>query len=130
MNRDLLVVFSLAILLIGQQADAQKFSRQDSLKGSITPERVWWDLLHYDLEVEVDPEGKFLSGVNRIRFEVLAADSVMQLDLQEPMKIEEVKFKSEVLGVNRDGNVFYVNFPNSLTEGRRWRSTCISRDAP
>ncbi len=117
LNRVLLVVFSLVILLTWQQADAQKFSRQDSLKGSITPERAWWDLLHYDLEVEVDPEGKFLSGVNRIRFEVLAADSVMQLDLQEPMKIEEVKFKAEVLDVNRDGNVFYVNFPNSMNEG-------------
>ena len=112
-----MVVCSLAILLIGPQANAQKFSRQDSLKGSITPERAWWNLLHYDLEVDVDPEGKFLSGVNKIRFEVLAADSIMQLDLQEPMNIEEVKFRDEVLDVSRDGNVFYVNFPNSLNKG-------------
>ncbi len=115
-----MVVFSLVILLTWQQADAQKFSRQDSLKGSITPERAWWDLLHYDLEVEVDPEGKFLSGVNRIRFEVLTADSVMQLDLQEPMKIEEVKFKAEVLDVNREGDAFFITFSNSLNEGETY----------
>lgn len=117
LNKVLLVVFSLAILMIWQRADAQKFSRQDSLKGSITAERAWWNLLHYDLEVEVDPEGQFLSGVNKIRFEVLAADSVMQLDLREPMKVEEIKFGDQALDVKRDGEVFYVSFPNSLNEG-------------
>ena len=39
--------------------------------------------LHYDLEVDVDPKGKFISGTNVIRFEVLTPDSLMQLDLQE-----------------------------------------------
>jgi len=26
------------------------FSHADTLRGSITPERAWWNLLHYDLQ--------------------------------------------------------------------------------
>ena len=30
-------------------------SRQDSLRGSITTEREWWDLTYYHLDIEVNP---------------------------------------------------------------------------
>lgn len=112
-----LLVIGLVALLGWQPAGAQKFSRQDSLKGSITPERAWWNLLHYDLEVDVDPKGKFISGVNKIRFEAKTSDSVLQLDLQEPMKVEQVIFKGQILGIERDGNAFFVSLPKKLPIG-------------
>jgi hypothetical protein len=31
----------------------EKFTRADTLRGSITPERGWWDLNYYHLDVEV-----------------------------------------------------------------------------
>ena len=37
-----------------------QFTIQDSLRGGLTPERVWWDLKHYDLVVAVSPERKNL----------------------------------------------------------------------
>jgi hypothetical protein len=49
------------------------FSRQDSLRGSITPERAWWNLKHYELSVEVFPKTKTIKGKNIICFEVLKA---------------------------------------------------------
>lgn len=30
----------------------QPITRQETLRGSITPEREWWDVLHYHLQVE------------------------------------------------------------------------------
>ncbi len=104
-------------LLLGPLAVAQQFSRQDSLKGSITPERAWWNLLHYDLEVEIDPNGKFISGTNKIRFEVLSTDDVMQLDLMEPMKLEKITFEEEVLEVRRDGDILLVTMPQKMEKG-------------
>jgi hypothetical protein len=38
-----------ASYLLGQ---TEKITRQETLRGSVTPEREWWDLLHYDLNVE------------------------------------------------------------------------------
>ena len=33
-------------------------TRQDTLRGSITPERSWWDLNYYHLDISVNPEKK------------------------------------------------------------------------
>ncbi|HKB45279.1 MAG TPA: hypothetical protein VKC90_12850, partial [Chitinophagaceae bacterium] len=30
------------------------FTHQDTLRGSITPERAWWDVLRYDLSITPD----------------------------------------------------------------------------
>ena len=40
----------------------ETFTRQDTLRGSITPEREWWDVTYYHLDIKVDPEKKFISG--------------------------------------------------------------------
>ncbi len=43
--------------LCGTSSVAQnnfKPTRADSLKGSITPERAWWDVQRYDLDLEID----------------------------------------------------------------------------
>ena len=55
MNRFLSVV----LLLLGTSTIfGQNFTRQDTLRGSITPEREWWDLTYYDLNVKVEPDKK------------------------------------------------------------------------
>ena len=62
----------------------EAFSPQEQLRGSITPERAWWNLLHYDLKLRVDLETKSLKGSNKIRFLTLESGKRMQVDLQEP----------------------------------------------
>lgn len=98
-------------------ATSQTFTRQDSIRGSITPERSWWDLTHYDLTVNVDPASQFISGTNIIKFNVLEANSVMQLDLQDPMKITKVVYEKNELKFKKDGNAWYVDFPASISTG-------------
>ena len=82
-------VFWLLVMLAVAPGRAQetpaedKFSRQDRLRGSITPERAWWDLLKYELHVSVDPEKKSIEGSNVIHFRVLKNGQRMQVDLPE-----------------------------------------------
>ena len=66
------------------------FTRQDTLRGSITPERAWWDLTYYDLRIQVDPDTRSVSGSNTIRYRVLEPAQRLQLDLQAPLEITEV----------------------------------------
>ena len=40
------------------------YTHQDSLRGTITPERIWWDLTYYELDITVQPESKTLFGKN------------------------------------------------------------------
>ncbi len=96
---------------------AQPLTHQDTLRGSITPERAWWDLTYYDLAIDFDVEHKSLSGTNTIAFKVLHPHQLMQIDLQEPLKITQAKFKGSTLPFKREGNVYWITFPNSLPVG-------------
>ena len=89
-------------------AQQYNYTRQDTLRGSITPERVWWNLLHYNLDFKVFPSSKSIEGSNQIRYEVLNENQLMQIDLQPPMKIISVSDDHESLDFERDGNVYYI----------------------
>ncbi|MFD0964949.1 M1 family metallopeptidase [Pseudofulvibacter geojedonensis] len=93
----------------------ETFTRQDSLRGSITPERAWWDLKHYTLSVEVFPKTKTIKGSNIINFKVLKPAKRLQIDLQKPLKITQVIYKNNELNFTREGNVFWIDFPDNLT---------------
>ena len=92
-------------------------TKQAKLRGSVTPEREWWDLKHYDLAVEVFPESKSLKGSNRITFTTLAAGQRMQVDLQTPLKITRVIYGEKDLDFVRDGNAYLVVFDERLDPG-------------
>ncbi|MFA7410270.1 MAG: hypothetical protein WCY83_08580, partial [Bacteroidales bacterium] len=53
------IIFLFAILSLPISLQAQRrpdtLTRQDTLRGSITPEREWWDLIYYHLDIRVNP---------------------------------------------------------------------------
>lgn len=102
---------------------AQPFTHQDTLRGSITPERAWWDLSYYDLAIDVDVEAKSLKGTNTIYFFVIIPQQVMQIDLQEPLAITHVDYKGQKLSYTREGNVYHIRFPYPLVAGDRDKIT-------
>lgn len=92
-------------------------TRQEMLRGSITPEREWWDLQHYDLSVEFMPETRSIRGSNVIDFKTLKTGHKMQIDLQEPLKITKITHKGVDLKFEREGNVYWVTFDNEVPAG-------------
>lgn len=93
------------------------FTKQDTLRGAITTERIWWDLKHYKLSVEVNPNDSSLMGSNSITFQVLKPYEKMQIDLQPPMNINEVRQGGKKLTFSRDGNVYYIFFEELPRKG-------------
>lgn len=91
----------------------QKFTSQDTLRGSITPERAWWDVVHYSLTVTPDYRSKTIKGFNRIIFKVTepGINKVMQIDMQQPMQIEKVFMdQSPIDSIRREGNAYFIYF--------------------
>lgn len=110
----LLVLQYLSIVTYGQE-DA--FTKQDRLRGSVTPERQWWDLKHYDLAIQVFPDSKTIRGSNRISFTTLARGERMQIDLQQPLKLTRVEHGNRTLDFKREGNVYWISFDEPLENG-------------
>ncbi|MFD2827449.1 M1 family metallopeptidase [Leeuwenhoekiella polynyae] len=104
-------LLSLALGLLTVSAIAQKttFTHQDTLKGSITPERAWWDVSNYDLKVDIDPDKEFISGTNTITYKVINPYQTIQIDLQEPMKLLSATQDGKKLAIKQDGAAHFIS---------------------
>ena len=104
----LFIVFTIDSFSQGLMEDKLLPTRQDTLRGSITPEREWWDLTYYHLDIKVEPDKKFISGSNTVGYKVLKSNKMMQIDLQEPMIITSVEADGKSLKFNREGNAYFI----------------------
>jgi aminopeptidase N len=118
---NLLIVLSLFCAASSLQAQLGKrnntFTQQDTLRGSITPERAWWDLNYYHLDIEVKPDEKYIAGKNTIRYKVLESQQVLQVDLQRPLNIEKVTQDGKELEFTTNGNAHFVTLTKQQKTG-------------
>jgi aminopeptidase N len=107
--------FILIFLLILQNSQSQNFTRKDSLRGGLSKDRVNFDILHYDLNIKINPDEKSIAGYNEILFKILAKKAIrIQLDLFENMKVDSIVYDSKKLEYKREFNTVFVDFPNYL----------------
>ncbi len=110
--------FAFGFFLIFAVGEAQEtFTKQDTLRGSITKERAWWDVTYYHLDIKVNPADSTISGSNTIRYKVLNSYNRMQIDLQQPLEIYKVTQEGKELSYQRDGNVFFIELIASQNPG-------------
>ena len=93
-------------------------TRADMLRGAYGPYRENNKLLYYHLDIRLDPEKKFISGKNTIRFRMLKAGDRIQLDLTDKLNIDKILFGETPLKYERDGSAVFVNFPSTLRVGQ------------
>ena len=114
MKKQLGIVFISLFLFNGVKAQGllkekeNSFTRQDSLRGSITKERAWWDVKNYHLDIKVNPVDSTITGSNTIGYKVLQEYKLMQIDLQNPMEIYKVIQDGKELKYKREGNAFFI----------------------
>ena len=115
-------VYTICLLLclsglktIGQPLHKKStFTHQDTLRGSVTPERSWWDVQHYDISVTPDINNKSITGKTTIVYKVIADkhSDYLQIDLQKPLMIDEIYYNDKL----------YINYPAKpyYNEGNVW----------
>jgi len=97
-----------------------KPTHADILRGAYGPYRANNDLLYYHLDVRVDPEKKFISGKNTIRFKMLADGRRIQLDLNDALHIDKILLGTTQLKYERDSGAVFVDFPETLRKGKTY----------
>lgn len=106
--RYLLLALCCCCLSFATAQHSTVFTQQDSLRGGITPQRAWWDLNFYHLDIRVEPDRKYIAGSNTIRYRVLAPATEMQIDLQPPLQIERITQDGQELTWNTIGNAHFL----------------------
>lgn len=121
--RQILIICSLICIYsasFSQPLTGNKpFTRQDTLRGTVSPERAWWDVQHYAIEVEPEFENKTIRGTNIISFEAIRDGQKMQIDLQEPMKLLKAVVDGKELRFSREGNVYWIDHNQIIKKGTR-----------
>lgn len=121
-------IFCFTIFCFGQEQI--KFTKQDSLRGSITAERIWWDLQHYDLKLEVFPQKKYIKGKNTITYKVLKSQKILQIDLQKPLKIYKIIQRNKNLNFEKKGMIHYVHLQKIQKIGSIEKITIFFKGKP
>ena len=99
--------------------DINNFTRQDTLRGSITKERIWWDLTYYHLDISVDPINRTIKGSNEISYTVLEPYSEIQIDLQNPLVLTKAEQDDENLEIRHDGNAHFIKLKKKQIRGAK-----------
>src|SRR5690554_3443010 len=128
-------LLAFGLCLITQILFAQTFTKRDSLQGGLPFERICFDVLHYGLDITVNPEERSIKGVNHIGFKVLENTKRIQLDLFENMKVERIvlnkgRYPFHVMeGDNqtsevdfmREYDAVFLNFSEILQKGEEYQ---------
>jgi aminopeptidase N len=106
-----------------------QYTKADTLRGSYGAGRDWWDVLKYDLHVKFNVEDSSVSGYNIIQYKILNDESIMQIDLQEPLvldsiytgtnqeekgflnTVKKILFKKNKLSFTKTGNAYFITLP-------------------
>jgi aminopeptidase N len=117
-------ILALSSCTMGQPLNKKtSFTRQDTLRGTIGPERAWWDVLHYDVAVTPDYNSKSIVGKTTIRYKVLPnqQSDYLQIDLQRPLAVDTI-FYDDKMYINypgrpfyNEGNVWHIPLPRAKT---------------
>ncbi|MEO1655252.1 MAG: M1 family aminopeptidase, partial [Bacteroidota bacterium] len=96
----------------------KRYTRRDTLRGALSPERKAFDVFYYDLSVRIPKSRGTIKGGNSIHFIVKNATRRIQLDLYKNMKIDAIYLEgsSEVtaLPFSREHHTVYVDFKEAL----------------
>ena len=121
MKKLVLLILIVPTLLVGQRMfgpQVQKplvFTRADTLRGMLLPERTCYDVTYYHLDVRVDPETKTIKGSNTIYFRVDSSFGRMQIDLFKNLDIDKIVLDDAVdLTFVREFNAVHVQLPKIL----------------
>lgn len=119
---------SYTLLLVSGLAFGQFFERdkvytkQDTLKGSNTPFRDFWDVKKYNFSVEPDFEQKSLKGSNKISLEIIkdVTNPVFQIDLQQPMKAGKITASFPIASSKQDGDFIFIATRKKFKKGEKY----------
>ncbi len=92
----------------------KKFTKADSLRGTLSPMRACYDVLMYDLDIKIDIDKRFISGSNIIKFLALKKFKTLQVDLFANMSIDKIIYQDKELIYTRQYNAVFITFPDSI----------------
>ncbi len=130
MNYLKFLVYLSFVALIHNASLSQSFTRADSLRGGLRPQRTCFDVYFYNLELNIDFERKHISGFVDIHFDVVENSGVIQLDLFANMNIDSITHRGKKLSYKREFDAIFVFFGATLAKSNKEIVTVYYNGSP
>ena len=105
---------------VGQATQEPPPTRSELRRGEYGRYRANNDLLYYHLDVRLDPDKRFLSGKNTIRFRMLSDDDRIQIDLHPSLNVDRILLATAPLKYTREERAVFIEFPETLKKGNTY----------
>jgi len=102
-------IAGLFLLLPFLVLSQEKYTHADSLRGKITKEREWWNVLHYELHASFNDKDSSVNGYNVTSYKVLKPLQVMHIDLREPVILDSAVQNNKKCSWKKDGDAYFIN---------------------
>jgi aminopeptidase N len=96
------------------------YTRADSLRGALRPERTCYDVFFYDLSVRIRPLGKSITGSNQIYFKGVHPGKVIQVDLFSLYDIQCIEMNGRGLSYTREADALFIELPETIEPGKSY----------
>lgn len=132
-------ILGFILLFFTSFSFGQNFTKRDTLLGSNTMYRDFWDVKKYEVEIEANYAKKSIRGKNKISFDIIKdiTNPVFQIDLQSPMDFDEVLSDFKIVSKKRDGNFIFIETKGNFKKDQKYYldiafsgNPTIAKDAP
>lgn len=116
----------LSILISGvsqaQFFEDAKATKIDTLKGSNTEFRNFWDVKKYDIVLEPNFQAKSIKGSNKISLTIEkdVKNPTFQIDLQKPMKADKITASFPISSQKVDGDFIFLSTKKNFKKGETY----------
>ena len=88
-----------------------KLTERNRLLGVLLPERSCYDVQHYDINMDIDVQKKYIKGY--VDFTAIAVNNftMLQVDLAKSMQLNGVWYQDNQLSTSRKEDAILVEFP-------------------
>ena len=123
-------LFTVIVFLSFITQSRAQFTRQDTLRGTLSPIRSCYDVSFYDLKLKVTPTSQFIEGSNTIYYRATTDFKKFQIDLFANMQIVSILQNDKSLKFTREGNAVFVSFVETQKKGKAYSIKIDYRGKP
>ena len=122
MKKSLLFAILISGVSQAQMFEDPKPTKVDTLKGSNTEFRNFWDVKKYDIVLEPNFEAKSIKGSNKISLTIEkdVLNPVFQIDLQSPMKADKITANFPIVDKKTDGDFIFISTKKKFKKGEKY----------
>ena len=122
MNKLLLLAILISGVSQAQFFEGAKPTKIDTLKGSNTEFRNFWDVKKYDIVLEPNFKAKSIKGSNKISLTIEKdiLNPVFQIDLQSPMKADKITASFPIADKKTDGDFIFISTKKKFKKGEKY----------